>query len=247
VVNISRGLKTYDKERVSFNLARLKTHGKTFEIVVDPDLAIRYKEIQKSGKSSDLDLTEIVKSEEIFYDASQGIFASETEINDIFGTNEPLEAAEQILRDGEIQITAEHRARIREQKRKKIVDIIHRNAIDPRTNNPHPTTRIETAMDEAKVKIDELRKAEEQVDDIVHKINPILPIKFEKKKIEVKVFADHAAQLYGFFKKWKILDESWNSDGSLSVKLEIPAGLQNDFFDKLNSMTQGGNETKILD
>lgn len=237
---------TFDKERVSFNLARLKTHGQNFEIVVDPDLAVSFKERQSAGRPTDIDIRDILKSEEIFNDASQGKLAPEHLFKEIFNTEDVLGIALQILKKGEIQITAEHRAKVREQKKKKIIEIIHRNGIDPRSGLPHPIARLDSAIEQAKVKIDEFQKAEDQVNDVVHQLNPIIPIKFEKKKVLVKVFPEHAARIYGFFKRWNILTENWNSDGSLSVTVEIPAGLQNEFFDKLNSMTQGGNETKIL-
>ena len=37
-----------------------------------------------------------------------------------------------------------------------------------------------------------------------------------------------------------------NSDGTINAVIEIPAGLQNDLFDKLNELTHGEIETKIL-
>ena len=244
---MSHGTITYDKERVHFNLGRLKTHGQTFEVVVDPDLAIAFKESLHSKNADAIDIQDVLKSEEIFSDASQGVFAPESEFMEIFSTEDVLEIAKQILTKGEIQITAEHRSKIRDMKKKKIIDIIHREAIDPRTNLPHPPNRIEAAIDDSKAKIDEYKKAEDQVKDVVHAINAILPIKFDHKRIVVTVYSDDAKKMYGFFNKWNKQNEAWNDDGSLTVTVEIPAGLQNEFFDELNGMTHGGNETKIIE
>ncbi|MFP4112200.1 MAG: ribosome assembly factor SBDS [Candidatus Woesearchaeota archaeon] len=247
---MSQGHITYDKERVSFNLARLKAHGMVFEVVVDPDLAIDYKEKimrAKDASSVDPSITEVLKSEHVFADASKGVLAPEYEFENVFGSTDVLEIAKRIIKEGEIQITAEHRSKLREKKKNRILDIIHRNAIDPKSGLPHPVARIDSALEEAKVKVDEFKKAEDQIDSIVKKINVILPLKFDKKKISVTVFSEHAAKLYGFFKKWNIIDESWNSDGSLTVLVEVPAGLQEEFFDELNDLTQGGNETKIIE
>ena len=52
---------------------------------------------------------------------------------------------------------------------------------------------------------------------------------------------------YGFVKEHKMMKEEWGSDGSLIAVVEIPAGLQGDFFDKLNKLTSGNNETKIVE
>jgi ribosome maturation protein SDO1 len=250
VIKIGSGNLTFTKEKVSFNLARHKTHGKTYEVAVDPDLAILYKENLNSknkDKQEKIDIREILKSEDIFYDVSKGELASENEFNDVFGTIDTLKIAETILIEGEIQITSELRAKIRDAKRKKIIDIIHRNGIDPRTNLPHPTTRIETVLLDSKIKIDEFKRAEDQVEDIVKQINSVIPIRFETRKVQVKVYSEYANKIQGFLRKYKILTENWNSDGSYTVILEIPAGIQNDFFDKLNSLTQGGNETNIVE
>ena len=34
--------------------------------------------------------------------------------------------------------------------------MIHRNAVDPKTGLPHPPQRIESAMEEAKIHVDEI-------------------------------------------------------------------------------------------
>ena len=59
--------------------------------------------------------------------------------------------------------------------------MIHANGIDPKTNLPHPLQRIENALEEANVKIDEHKSEEKQVEEIVRKLQPILPIKFANR------------------------------------------------------------------
>jgi ribosome maturation protein SDO1 len=44
-----------------------------------------------------------------------------------------------------------------------------------------------------------------------------------------------------------IIKEEWGRDGSWMFVIEIPAGLQDDLFSKLNSATKGNVETKIMD
>ena len=43
-----------------------------------------------------------------------------------------------------------------------------------------------------------------------------------------------------------MLRDEWQNDGSLKAILEIPAGLQTELFDKLNSLTHGEIESKII-
>ncbi len=229
---------TNPSERLKLNLARLKKAGMLFEINVDPDLAMKFK------KGEDVDIREVLKAEQIFSDAKKGELASEDKLTDVFHTKDTLKIAEIIIKDGEIQLTSEFRSEQREKKKKKIIGLVHKNGIDPSTKLPHPLTRIENAFQEAKIKIDEHKSAEEQFDKIASELKAVLPLSFEKAKLTVTISPSFAPKAYPVVQKYgKFLKENWNSDGSWTVVLEIPAGLKPEFIDKLNSFTHG--EVKI--
>ncbi|MBN1386141.1 ribosome assembly factor SBDS [Candidatus Woesearchaeota archaeon] len=238
----SSGPITFDHEKLKhFNLARLKKGGQVFEIVINPDEAIDYKNRKVK------DLKEVLRSENIFHDAKKGIMASETAMKEIFETEDKLKIADMILQEGEIQLTAEHREKLREAKKKRIITLIARNACDPKTGHPHPPQRIENAIEEAKVKFNEFKSAEDQVNDVVKQIRAVLPIKFEQREIEIRIPPNFAAKSYSILQRFgKLLQQDWKNDGSLLCVIEIPVGLQNDLLDELNQMTHGGVETKIL-
>jgi ribosome maturation protein SDO1 len=225
---------TYDEERFSINTAWMKKGGLHFEIVVDPDAAIAFKQ---TGQGN---VRDIIKSGHVFFDAKKGELASEHHMKSVFGSEDPFVVAERIMREGEIQLTKEHRDKLREQKRNRIVAIIQRNAIDPRTKLPHPATRIELAFEEAKIRIDELKRAEDQIQDIVHKLQPILPIKFENKVLHIHVPAQYAPKLYQTITGYGTLrKQDWLHDGSWTGELELPAGMLTECIDTLNSKTHG--------
>ncbi|MBD3202871.1 ribosome assembly factor SBDS [Candidatus Woesearchaeota archaeon] len=236
-----RPTKTFDKEQVKFNLAKIKKGGQTFEVIIDPDKIIEFKEKKK------VETREILRYEKIFSDAKKGFLASEKDLKSIFGTSDPIQVGKNILDKGEIQFTQEYRDKIRKEKKKRIIDIITRNAIDPQTKLPHPKTRIEAAFEEANIKIDEIKDAESQVDDIVTDLRPIIPIKFSKKEIQIKIGPKHAPKAYSVVDRMaKIKFDNWQTDGSWVCNVEIPAGIQNEFFDKLNKLTHGEIESKVI-
>ena len=229
-----------DKERVHFNLARIKKAGKNFEVVIEPDNAIAYK------RGANIDLHEILKGEHIFTDAKKGLMSIDTELRAAFNTADVLKIAAVIIKEGEIQLTTEYREKLREEKRKRIMALIQRNAIDPKTKLPHPLTRIENAFEQAKCHIDEFKTAEEQIDEVVKKLMPILPIKIEQVIMRIHIPPQHSHQAYGLLKKLgSIKQEMWGADDSLVVKLEIPAGIQEEVLDKLNKMTHGGVDIQL--
>ncbi len=222
-------------------IARLETHGEHYEVLVDPDLALEVKR----GKSVPAD--KLLAIDTIFKDSKKGDRASEEHMRKIFGTDDVLEIAKQIITRGEIQLTTEQRRKMLEDRKKQIVTIIARNAINPQTGTPHPPQRIEKAMEEARVHIDLHKSAEEQVQAVLKELRPIIPIRFEERSVAAKIPAQYAGKAYSVVKSFgEVKKEEWQKDGSWIVLMNLPAGVVDDFFRALNALTKGEVETKIL-
>jgi ribosome maturation protein SDO1 len=221
-------------------IARLNTNGQDFEILVDCNNAIALK----NGKS--VDMKEVLAAEKIFSDAKKGLKASEIVMKKIFDTADPLEIAKKIIKDGEIQLTAEYRESLRETKRKQIINLIQRNGVDPKTHIPHPITRIQNALEEAKFHVDEFEPVEKQLQIAIKKLKPILPIRFEIKELMVKIGPLYAAKSYNIIKKFgQIVKEEWRNNGYYVAIVEMPGGLEQEFYDKLNDLCHGEAEVTL--
>ena len=219
-------------------MARLRQGNKTFELLVDMDKAIDFKH----GKG---DIRDVLALDVIFSDAKKGMHAAEADVKSAFKTTDVYEVASQIIKRGEVQLTVEYKKKLREAKEKQIIDFLSRNCIDPHTNLPHPPQRIQNALAEIGVKIDEFKSVEEQVNDIIKELQRVLPIKFEFKRLAVKIPAAYTGKAYSLLRNY-LKKEEWAADGALIAIVEMPAGLQVEFFNKLNSLTQGSAETKEL-
>jgi ribosome maturation protein SDO1 len=228
-------------ERLHINLVRLKKGGRRFEIVVDPDNAVAYRE----GKLKDI--LEVLIAERIFEDVQKGVFSPKMDLNTAFPNMDTIQIAELILSKGELQLSAKYREAKQEEKRRVIIETIHRNSINPSNNLPHPITRIENALAEAKVKIDDNKSAHDQIQDIVRKLQPIMPIKFEHKHVQVHISDKYSKKHYKTIHKFgRVLNEKWLDDGCYMCTVEVPAGLYLDFIEDLNKKTHGGVEIKLL-
>ena len=221
-------------------IARIKKQNQNFEILVDCEKALAFRR-------NEVNLDDVlVSGDYIFKDVRKAEHANEHDLMKIFQTKDHKKIATIIIKEGEVQLTSEYKAKLREEKRKKIINLISRNAVDPKTNIPHPPQRIENAMNEVKVKIDEFKNAEEQVNAIVDKIRTVIPISYEIREIELLMPATYSGRAYGTIKMLaKIIHENWMNDGSLKVLVEVPAGLQSKLFDELNSLTHGHFESNI--
>jgi ribosome maturation protein SDO1 len=221
--------------------ARLKTHGTTFEVLVDPDGALALKRGER------VNLEDILAVEDIFENASRGDRSPEEDLQKAFGTLEVLPIAEIIIKKGDISLTAEQRKQFIENKRRQVIEVIARNAINPQTKTPHPPTRIEQAMTEARVNIDPTKSTDELVKIAMKAIRPLIPIRFEVVDVAVKIPPSYAPKAYGEVAAFgKLSREAWQNDGSWIGVVEIPAGMQTEFYALINRLTKGEAETKLL-
>ena len=222
-------------------IARLKKGEEHFEVLVDPYAAADLID----GK--EIDIIQILAIDTIFKDSKKGRYASEESIKEKFGTDDIAEVAKQIVLNGDIQLTTEQRHKMQKNKKNRIIETISRNAMDPKTKTPHPRQRIELAMDEAGVHIDPFKPVSEQVKTIIEALRPLIPISMEHVRISVKIPPEHIGKAYGVARNYGTLErEEWQSDGSWIGIIKIPAGMQTDFYDRLNDVTKGNVSTKLL-
>jgi len=233
--------KDYTDEILKNNvIARFESHGERFEIIISPEA------IERIRDGSPLDMEELA-SEFIFSDAKKGNKASLDKMEEVFNTNSIEGIAKIIILKGDIQLTTEQRHKMQKNKRNRIIDTIVKNAMDPKTKAPHPRQRIELAMDEAGIHVDPFKPVSKQVKIIIETLRPVIPISMEHVRISVKISSEYIGKAYGIARNYGALErEDWQSDGSWIGIIKLPAGMQTDFYDKLNEATKGNVSTKIL-
>jgi ribosome maturation protein SDO1 len=223
--------------------ARLESHGQRFEVLVDPDAALTMKRGEFEG-----DLEDVIAAEDVFEDASRGDRPPEDALEEVFGTTDPLAVIPEVVERGEIQITAEQRREMQEQKHKGVVNQIARNAVNPQMDDaPHPPERIESALEETDFRVDPMETVESQVDDALDALKPVIPIRFDTVKVAVQLPPDYAGSGQAQIREFGDLEsEEWQSDGSWIGVIQFPAGMQNEFYDLVNEVSSGEAETRIL-
>lgn len=223
--------------------ARLESHGARFEVLVDPDAALAMKRGDFDG-----DLEDVIAARDVFENASRGDRPAESDLEDVFGTTDPLEIIPEVVERGEIQITAEQRKEMLERKRRSLINKIARNAVNPQMDDaPHPPERIENALEQAGFDVDPMEPVENQVDDALEALRPVIPIRFDEITIAVQVPPDYAGSAQAQIRQFGDLErEEWQADGSWIGVLSFPAGMQNEFYELVNEQTSGEAETRII-
>jgi ribosome maturation protein SDO1 len=223
--------------------ARLESHGERFEVLVDPDAALAMKRGEFDG-----DLEDVIAAEDVFENASRGDRPAESALEEVFDTTDAMEIIPEVVDRGDIQITAEQRREMEEQKHRQLVQHIARNAVNPQMDDaPHPPERIEDALEQAGFSIDPMEPVENQVDEALELLRPVIPIRFDEITVAVQVPADHAGSAQARIRQFGDLDEEeWQADGSWIGVITFPAGMQNEFYDLVNENTSGEAETQIV-
>ncbi|MCD6446418.1 ribosome assembly factor SBDS [Candidatus Bathyarchaeota archaeon] len=224
-----------------YTIARLTKGNEKFEILVKPEKALNYR----MGKISAV--SEVLITETIFSDANKGTKVSEETLRKTFGTTDSLKIAETILKKGNLQLTAEQRRKMIEDKKKQIIAFISRQCVDPKTNLPHPPLRVEQAMQQIHYSIDPFKSVEEQAKEIIKLLRTVLPLKMEQVIVRVRIPAEYAAKAYGTVKGFgTIKNEEWRADGSWYGTIEMSAGLYGPFLERIGEVTKGSAEAKIV-
>ncbi|MES3518023.1 MAG: ribosome assembly factor SBDS [Natronomonas sp.] len=223
--------------------ARLESHGQRFEVLVDPDAALAIKRGEFDG-----DLEDVIAAEDVFEDASRGDRPPEDALEEVFETTDPLAIIPEVIKRGEIQITAEQRREMKQQKHNQLVTKITRNAVNPQMDDaPHPPDRIERALEEAGFSVDPMEPVDSQIDDALDALRPVIPIRFDEVVMAVQFPAEYAGSAQAQVREFGDLEsEEWQSDGSWVGVLRFPAGLQNDFYDLVNEHSSGEAETRVV-
>lgn len=229
-----------EKEGIDTSEAiRIRYEGdKTFEILVEPEPAKKSK-----LEGEEFDMPRLMFVQEVFTDAQKGERASPDELEREFGTKQVMEAAEEIFEKGDMQLTTEQKAEMREDKHKQVVNMIARRVQNPKTGNPHPPERVENALEEAGFNADAFKDIEEQFEEAIDAIRPIIPVSLEEKTVAVKIPSDKAGKAYDVLqRKTEVLEEQWGDD--FYAKIRVPAGILTEVMEEIQKLTGGESEVK---
>lgn len=222
-------------------VARLESHGETFEILLDPKIV----DLIKQGKP--YDILDYMAVEDVFKNASKGTRPAEDKIKEAFGTEDIAEIARKIVEKGEVQMTAEQRKAMLDAKMNQVITYIAANAINPQTKTPHPPIRIQMALEEAKFHVDPFKPLDKEIEEAMKLLRPLIPIRFEKSKVAVKLSGADYGRCYEDLIHYGLVErEEWTADGSWIGVMEIPAGLITEMTDKLKHKTKGSASVKLI-
>ncbi len=221
-------------------VASLETKTHKFEILVDPDLALEIKLGFKEVKNN---LSNLLAVEEVYKNAKSGDSISEAALKEQFGTLELEIIVDEILKKGNLDLTTEQKRKLAEAKRKELIDYIVKNSINPVTKAPHTFSRVESAIESAKINLDPQKPIKYQIDKIVEKLNEILPLDFKKYVVKAYIPIQYAGKINSMISKYEILERKWSNEYYFSAN--IPAGEKDAFLNMISNLTKGTSRFEL--
>ena len=224
-----------------FQLVRYKVGGKhQFEIMVKPGTVLKYRE----GKIESLDA--VLFSDMVFSNQSKAERANDSDLKDAFQTTDAHACCKIILEKGEYQMSTAERKEKLEQKRKGIVNYLHKYYTDPRTKLPHPVARIEGAIQDKKIRIDMDLPAEKQAQDMVSKLVELIPLKKSEMEGTVVVPHKHVGVVSGFIRKYvTVKNENYDGHGC-TMEVTLVPGDYDTLMKELQRATNGEYQFDIV-
>ncbi len=214
-------------------IARLEKGGNRYEILVDPDLVAEWKVNPEQVSFEDM-----LATDEVWSDVKAGDRPTSDALENIFGTTDLHSCVERILIDGSIQLTTAQRKKMVDDKRKQIIHAIATTATDPKTRGPHPPTRIENALSEARFSVDPFLSVERQVQDAVDAIRALIPLQFITVRLAFRIQGKDYGGVNQLLRD-SIQKEEWLSDGSWVCVVECPGGMKSDLISRVSKRSSG--------
>lgn len=227
-----------DGQIVRFQKGKIK-----FEILTKKGAVLKYKQ-------NKLGLQYVLMIDTIFTKLSQGKVAKSSDLQRVFGTSDFNQCVIKILENGDLNLSSKERKAKIENKRNEIIYYITKNYINPLSNLPHPSTRIENCLNECKIRIDAQKSTKTQAMNAIKKmsgklfftkaneLNINLTIKYKYDINKIGQIINKISGGCSFQQKW--------TDNGCSFIMDINKTDLEELGMKLNKITNGGDyELKI--
>mmetsp|Transcript_20251 Transcript_20251/g.30097 ORF Transcript_20251/g.30097 Transcript_20251/m.30097 type:complete len:276 (-) Transcript_20251:34-861(-) len=156
----------------------------------------------------------VLFADEVFTDVSRGTRPTDDQLESTFGTTDSTTCLKEIIEKGELLLSAAERKEKVENKKNKVLNYLHKYYIDPKSNLPHPITRLENALVELKVRIDPDQSVEKQVTQIIKNMPAVLPIKKSIMRASITIPHKYTGACHGIIHQHaKVEKENWLADG----------------------------------
>jgi len=204
---------------------------RNLELLCNPNTVVKFRKGLITRDS-------VLAIDQIFKSAQKGNKANEKDIQKVFGNKVLSECIDEMLNNGEFQLTSKERKDLTEKRKNEILHYFHNNYIDPKSKLPHPRARYENAFKEQKINIDYSISTERQVKDIYKKLIGVINMKPNEKEITISLEKADKKIIKSISAYGKII-ETKNKNNRHLIKINILSSQYQNLVEDLESSTNG--------
>jgi ribosome maturation protein SDO1 len=198
-------------------VVRLKRKGKRFEIACYKNKVVSWRD----GNEADLD--EVLQTGRIFSNVSKGILANSKDLVAAFETDDASKIVIEILRQGELQVSAGERQHQAGNLFNEVAVIVSNVCVDPDTKRPFSVGIIERAMrDTLHFAVVPNRSAKVQAQAVIKQLEGHMNIRRAQMRLRLTVPAAVAKatkeKLKDHVQVWE--DEDWDAEYEATVLVD---------------------------
>jgi len=155
-------------------------------------------------------------------------------------------ALEHIVLNGSIALSQKERDEKVKAKTAEIVNFIHKYYVDPKTNGPHPVTRIENALTTLKIHPDPDIPADRQVQDIVKKMPGVLALRKCEMEATLSIPTQFAGSAAGVIRKFATVNRERYTDTAAVIEVSFVPGEYDALVAELTKITKGDFQIDVV-
>jgi ribosome maturation protein SDO1 len=144
---------------------------------------------------SEKDIDEVLQTDRVFVNVSQGEFAKKADLVKAFGTDDEATICLRILKEGEMQVSEKERAKQSEELFHEIATIVVEKCVDANTNRALTVAMVERAMKQLEAaeqfRVLPNKNAKQQALKVIPELAVRFPITRAKMLIRVTVTPGH--------------------------------------------------------
>ena len=230
-----------ERKEEHFQVSYVK-NSNHLEVLVD------FEKYEKFKKNQEISIWDVVISEDVFIDQKKGQTFPENELKTLFDTSNKEEILKEIVLKGKCQIPIEHTNKLREEKKKQIVNYISSNSVNPQTKMKYSFDMIENEISKLSVSINPNENFIHQAEKILKKLEEKIPISLKLKTLDIKIPVKYISVFQSRIRSFGIIKkEFYENDGSLKIHLEFLEGRLEEVIEFIKNSSKNECEYHTLE
>merc|ERR1712228_55519 len=213
----------------------------------------KFEVISKQGqilkfRDGKVGVNSVLLVDQVFTNSVRGDVANAVDLSQVFGTDDIIKCCEEIVKNGELQYSAQERKAFVDEKTKEIVYYINKNYANPKTKLPHPADRISHCMKECKIRVDPKADTRRMAEDALKKMRgKLMFAKAVSMRAKLTIKHQHVGQCTNLIHKVAtVIHEEWTGTGCVFT-VELSKADMNSLQVALMKPTNGDYEITFLD